>query len=142
VTPNQFTYHAWRASRLLPHGERPTAKHLRVARQLARHPHTQPSHRQLASAAGCCVRTVQNALNRFRDLGMLQWQHVYDRRMRPSDQRRQRANLYLFIGSFLFPPAKRRRALSLGTKIQNPVFLVGKLPDEARNALLVKWGLA
>lgn len=97
MTPNQFTYRVWTASRTLTHGQRPTKKHVRVARALARHPSKMPSHRQLARSAECCVRTVQNALNRFKlELGLIEWRHVFDRRMRPSDRRRQRANLYLF----------------------------------------------
>lgn len=96
MTPSQFTYHVWLASRTLPHGDRPTRKHVRVARALARHPSAMPSHRQLARAAECCIRTVQNALARLRGLGMLKWLHVFDRRMRPSDQRTQRPNIYLF----------------------------------------------
>lgn len=97
MTPNQFTYRVWTASRTLPHGQRPTKKHVRVARALARHPSAMPSHRQLARAAECCVRTVQNALGRFRlELGLIDWRHVFDRRMRPSDRRRQRPSIYFF----------------------------------------------
>jgi hypothetical protein len=142
LTPNQFTFHAHQAHRLLPHGSRPTKKHMRVARALGRHPSSMPSHRQLARAAECCLRTVQNALCRFRELGLLKWLPVYDRRLRPSDKRRRRPNLYLFMASFLFPPAPRVRARGKNkSKKSTPEVLVGKLSDEAFQALRVKWGL-
>ncbi len=38
-----------------------------------------PSHATLAERAGCCVRTVQRALNAARDLGLVDW---HERRVR------------------------------------------------------------
>jgi hypothetical protein len=75
MTPNQAGYQAWHLHQTLPHGQRPTRKHLTVFRLLTRWQHRMPAHAKLARAAGCCVRTVQNALNRFRGLGLLSWCH-------------------------------------------------------------------
>jgi DNA-binding transcriptional MocR family regulator len=63
-----------RARDTLPHGQRPTDLHTRVAAMLAywrgsRH----PTHRQLARAARTTRRTVQRALARFLILGLLGW---------------------------------------------------------------------
>jgi hypothetical protein len=71
---------------------------------------------------------------------MLKWLQVFDRRMRPSDRRRQRPNLYLFLASALIPPASRVCVRGTNKKKNNMPFLVGKLPDE--KALQIKWGLA
>lgn len=122
MTPNQFAYHAWLASQILPHGTRPTRLHVRVGRFLARWQHSMPSHGKLARAAGCCVRTVQNALNRFRELGMLDWRHqgAIFRHL----GRRRLPNRYLFLASFLL----------LKPRIQAPILHLGKLRE--------KWGLA
>jgi hypothetical protein len=122
LTPAQFSYHVHLASRLLPHGQRPTRLHLRVARLLARWQHPCPSHGKLARAAGCCVRTVQNALGRFRDLGMLKWQHQ-GATMR-SGRRLQLPNRYLFMASCLLFPARAKEGR---VKTQDPNLHLGKL---------------
>jgi DNA-binding transcriptional MocR family regulator len=40
-----------------------------------------PSHETLAERAGCCVRTVQRALQAGRDLGLVDWRHRQLRRL-------------------------------------------------------------
>jgi AraC-like DNA-binding protein len=137
VTPAQASYQAHLAARLLPHGLRPTPKHLKVVRLAARWQHPTPSHSKLARAAGCCVRTVQNALNRLRGLGMLSW--VHRGRTTPSGRRLQAANRYTWVASFsLFTvPLQEEQKKSL-----NPNLHVGKLSDEALQELRIKWGLA
>ena len=137
MTPNQACYQAYLAHRTLPHGDRPTRKHLNVIRYLARWQHPCPSHRKLARAAGCCIRTVQNALNRFRGLGMLSWRH--QGRTTRWERRLQLTNRYAWKASFsLFTvPLQEEQKKSL-----NPNLHVGKLSDEAHQALRVRWGLA
>jgi hypothetical protein len=148
MTPNQFSWHVFQAHRTLPHGDRPTKKHVAVARALARHPSRMPSHRQIARQACCCVRTVRNALTRLRGLGMIDWKQIFDRRMRPTDRRRQRPSLYLFIATFLFPTPDQSRARGRYKKeSKTPSFLGGKhssdaIPSDEKHALMVKWGLA
>lgn len=137
MTPAQGSYQAHLAARLLPHGLRPTPKHLKVIRYAARWQHASPSHAKLARAAGVCVRTVQNALNRLRGLGMLAWTHQgFTTR---SGRRLQLANRYAWVAPFsLFAvPLQEERKESL-----NPKSHVGKLSAEAHAALFVKWGLA
>ena len=137
MTPNQFCYHAYLACRILPHGERPTLLHVRIARQLARWSSSAPSHAKLARAVGCCVRTVQNALNRYRALGLLDWRH--QRRLTRWSGWRRLANAYLFVAPFSLSavPAKEGRR-----KAKDPKSIFGKLPPEALLALSIKWGLA
>jgi hypothetical protein len=138
VTANQFQYHAWLAHRLLPRGQRPTELHLDIARLLARWQHPCPSHSKLARAAGCCIRTVQNALNRLRGLGLLDWTH--QGAVVASGRRLRLPNRYRFIASFLLlPPPIRRPAKEERVETLNPISLLGKHEKEA---LLVKWGLA
>jgi len=124
VTPNQATYHAHLAHRNLPHGERPTEKHVWVYRHLARYSHNAPSQIRLARLAGVCVKTVYNALMRFRWLGMVTWSAEFI--TLPSGLRRQRPNRYRFLATFLLlqrnPPGR--------SKILNPDSVVGKLPKE------------
>ena len=136
MTPNQFCYHVWLAHRMLPHGQRPTKKHLDVARYMARWQHPCPSHGKLARAAGVCVRTVQNALTRLRSLGMLAWTRQGG--WMQSGRALRLPNRYSFEASFLLlvPVAKKE-----GSKILNPESTLGKLSPEAHAALLVKWGL-
>jgi hypothetical protein len=134
MTPNQFCYHVWLAHRMLPHGQRPTKKHVDVARYMARWQHHSPSHAKLARAAGVCVRTVQNALTRLRSLGMLAWTH--QRRLTRWSGWLRRANRYTFHAfSLLLVPAPKKE----GNRILNPESTLGKLE---KAALLVKWGLA
>jgi DNA-binding transcriptional MocR family regulator len=132
MTPNQFCYQVYLAQRLLPHGTRPTRLHVRIARTMARWSSPTPSHRKLARAASCCVRTVQNALGRLRRLGLLRWQSRFET-LRTGTWRR--SNRYLFNAFCLLsiePPKKER------FKIKTPISPLGKL---AKRALLVKWGL-
>jgi hypothetical protein len=135
MTPNQFTYHAWLAHRTLPHGQRPTKLHLTIARLLGRWQHPCPSHRKLARAARCCPRTVQNALGRFRRLGMLDW-HAQTARMR-SGQTLRLANRYRFLATFLLAAPKKERVKRI-----NPISALGKLSPSELEALRIKWGLA
>jgi hypothetical protein len=109
MTPVQFLDQVYRARRELPHGRRPTPIHVKIARLLARWQHPCPSHGKLARATKCCVRTVQNALNRLRGLGLLSWAHQ-GATMR-SGRRLQLPNRYRLIatsfvdkkeGSFLY----------------------------------------
>jgi DNA-binding transcriptional MocR family regulator len=133
MTPNQICYQVHQAHRLLPHGTRPTRLHVRIARTLARWSSPTPSHGKLARAVGCCVRTVQNALGRLRELGLLSWKARFET-TRTGTYRR--SNHYLFDAFCLFlvePPKKER------IKVLNPISPLGKLQ---REALLVKWGLA
>jgi DNA-binding transcriptional MocR family regulator len=124
MTPAQLTYHAHRAHQILPHGARPTKLHLKIARLLARWQNPMPSHAKLARAAGCCVRTVQNALNRFRDLGLLTWRHQAAR-MR-SGQWLRLPNRYRFMATFLLSAGAAKEE---GSKIQTPNLSLGKLPN-------------
>jgi hypothetical protein len=133
MTPAQFCFHAWLAHRLLPHGERPTRLHLQVARYLARWQHPSPSHAKLARATDCCVRTVQNALNRFRRLGLLNWQHQGATML--SGRRLRLPNRYRLLASFLLFTAPRKEE---GKEILNRNLHLGKLQKQA---LLAKWGL-
>jgi len=130
VTPNQFAYHVHLAHTLLPHGDRPTRKHMRVARMLARWQHPSPSHAKLARAAGCCVRTVQNALNRLRGLGLLDWRQ--QRWLSRWSGWRRLANRYLFNAPFSL------LAVPLRQKVLTPESTLGK---HAIEALATKWGL-
>ena len=75
MTPSQFAWNAVHARDTLPHGERPTDLHIRIAWLLARWQNPCPSHAKLARAAHCHRNSVVNALHRFRDLGLLSWQH-------------------------------------------------------------------
>jgi hypothetical protein len=134
MTPAQFAYHAWLAYRTLPHGERPTRLHLRIARLMARWQHPCPSHGKLARAARCVVRTVQNALNRFRRLGMLGWTRQ-GATMR-SGRKLQLPNRYRFQATFLLFSARAKEGRG---KNQSPILPLGKLEKQA---LLEKWGLA
>jgi hypothetical protein len=61
------------ARNTLPHGQRPTDTHVRVAAKLSGWRARFPRHRQLAHAARCSVRTVRRALARLHDLGLLSW---------------------------------------------------------------------
>lgn len=121
MTPAQFCYRVWQAHRSLRHGERPTALHVKIARLLARWQHRMPSHGKLARAAGCCVRTVQNALNRLRGLGLLNWRGE-GWEMRPGVRRRL-PNRYRFDASFL---------------ISCPLLHLGKLSETGRPLLPVR----
>jgi hypothetical protein len=113
MTPAQFHYQMTQAFRLLPHGKRPTALHLVICRQLARWSNAWPSHGQLARAASCSVRTVQNALRRFRDLGLVSW----EQRWIPG---RQLSNRYRLSSlSLALPPTPRKQA----RKTQNQILL-------------------
>jgi hypothetical protein len=61
------------ARNTLPHGQRPTDTHVRVAAKLSGWRARFPRHRQLAHAARCSVRTVRRALARLHELGLLSW---------------------------------------------------------------------
>jgi hypothetical protein len=134
MTPNQFAYHAHLAHRMLPHGERPTRLHLRIARILARWQHSCPSHGKLARAAMCCVRTVQNALRRFRQLGMIKW--TGQAASMRSGRKLRLPNRYTLQATFLLFSARAKKERG---KNQSPILPLGKLQKQA---LLVKWGLA
>ena len=135
MTAHQFFYHTHQAYRLLPHGERPTRKHVAVARALSRWQHAMPSHVRLARTAGCCVRTVGNALRRLRELGLLDWSPVYA--ALHSGRRLRLPNRYRFVASFLLFTGRLEK-----TKIPTKESLVGKLSEIDRQGLLTKWGLA
>jgi DNA-binding transcriptional MocR family regulator len=121
MTPAQFCFRVWHAHSTLRHGERPTCLHVKIARLLARWQHRMPSHGKLARAAGCCVRTVQNALNRLRRLGLLNWR-CQGMTLR-SGRRLQLPNLYAFDASFL---------------TSCPLLHLGKLPESGRPLLPVR----
>ena len=53
MTPNQCAWNAVQARRTLPHGQRPTDLHVRIAFVLARWQHASPCHAKLARAAHC-----------------------------------------------------------------------------------------
>jgi hypothetical protein len=124
MTPAQFSYHVWLAHRTLRHGVRPTRLHLKIARLLARWQNPMPSHAKLARAADCCERTVQNALNRFRELGLLTWRHQAAR-MR-SGQWLRLPNRYRFMATFLLSAGAAKEE---GSKTQTPKLSLGKLPN-------------
>lgn len=124
MTPNQFTYHCYLAHRTLRHGDRPTKAHLRVARVLARWQHRSPSHAKLARAAHVCRRTVINALNRFRWLGLLDWVHQgFTSRF---DGRRRLPNRYSFMATFLLCPPPKKESV----KSTTPKLLLCKLRNQ------------
>jgi DNA-binding transcriptional MocR family regulator len=89
MTRKQICFHLAQAHRLLPHGQRPTEKHVRIGQLLANWSGSRPTHRRLAAAASCSVGTVKNALNRLQALGLLEWRRQFIRG-------RQIANRYLF----------------------------------------------
>lgn len=122
MTPELFLDQVYHARRELPHGRRPTPIHVKIARLLARWQHPCPSHGKLARATKCCVRTVQNALNRFRGLGLVSWVHQ-GATMR-SGRRLQLPNRYrLNAPCLLFPmPNKTAEYRNLYPNLQ-----VGKL---------------
>lgn len=61
------------AADTLPHGQRPTEMHIRIAAKLAFWRSRTPTHRAIARAARCSRGTVLNALSRLRTLGLLSW---------------------------------------------------------------------
>lgn len=73
MTPHDWLARVRHAADTLPHGERPTELHVRIAAKLAYWRDRTPTHRRLARAARCSRRTVVNALARLRDLGLLSW---------------------------------------------------------------------
>ena len=103
MTPNQCAYRAVAARRSLPHGQRPTDLHIRIAFILARWQHASPAHAKLARAAHCHRSTVLNALHRLRDLGLIAWERqtqvVHGWRI-------QTANRYLFVSNLPLPPVR------------------------------------
>ena len=105
MTPIQCAYRAVQARRSLPHGQRPTDLHIRVAFLLARWQDSSPAHAKLARAAHCHRNSVFNALHRLRDLGLLTWERQFVRLRGPWC--RQTANRYLFVSNSL-PPARTR----------------------------------
>lgn len=141
MSPQLASFRLRLARRTLPHGQRPTEMHCRVFARLIRHPDHTPTHRELADAAGCCVRTVGNALRRAAGLGLLSW--TRRRTELPDGTVWQLANRYIFVNSllFLFTPPKpkkvREEVLFIVTKDW-----VGKLSEEARQLLRAKYGLA
>jgi DNA-binding GntR family transcriptional regulator len=56
-------------------------------------PNAFPSHQTLAERANCCVRTVQRALQRGRDLGLISW---VERRVRAGWRWVRTSNRYSF----------------------------------------------
>ena len=74
MTPTQFAWNAVQARNSLPHGQRPTDLHIRIAWLRARWQSPDPPHAKLARAAHCHRNSVANALHRFRALGLLTWQ--------------------------------------------------------------------
>jgi DNA-binding transcriptional MocR family regulator len=50
-----------------------TRLHVHIGYRLAGWRSATPTHRALARSAGCCKRTVQRALDRMRNLGLLSW---------------------------------------------------------------------
>ena len=129
------------AHRQLEHGERPTSLHLKIYRRLARHPDLTPTHRELADAAGACVRTVGNALRRAADLGLLTW--TKRGTTLPDGTVWQLANRYEFLNSLLFlfrsrqPKKVREEVLFIVTEDW-----VSKLPAEQLQAVRAKYGWA
>lgn len=63
-----------------------------------------PSHATLAERAGCCVRTVQRALDAAKALGLVLWHH---RHRREGWRRLRISNLYRFFA--VAPPESTTR---------------------------------
>lgn len=143
----------------LPHGVRPTALHVKVFFRLASFHTDHPSHRQLANAAGCVERSVRNALRRFRDIGLLLWQH--QRRLRDPGVEliqargtpyagvwQRLANRYLLNANFLLARALQIKSLALTSPRQTSIREIEHpLPDRpvdavVKAALMAKYGLA
>ena len=103
MTPNQCAYRAVAARRSLPHGQRPTDLHIRIAFILARWQHASPAHAKLARAAHCHRSTVLNALHRLRDLRLIAWER---QTQVVRGWRIQTANRYLFVSNLPLPPAR------------------------------------
>jgi hypothetical protein len=89
--PRAFLAAVMAARDTLPHGQRPTDLHVRVAAKLAYWRSPDPRQRSLARAARCSVRSVQRALARLHELGLLTWTR---RVVRCSGWRAQVANSY------------------------------------------------
>jgi DNA-binding transcriptional MocR family regulator len=75
MDPKAWLARVRHAADTLPHGQRPTELHVRVAAKLAFWRSPCPSHRALARASRCSRGTVLNALGRLRALGLLSWAH-------------------------------------------------------------------
>ena len=106
-TPNQCAWNAVRARRTLPHGQRPTDLHIRVAFVLARWQDASPSHAKLARAAHCHRNSVLTALHRLRELGLLSWERQFARLR--GGYVAQVANRYLFPSGSCLPAARTTR---------------------------------
>ncbi len=89
--PKAFLAAVMAARDSLPHGQRPTDLQVRVAAKLAYWRSPDPRQRSLARAARCSVRSVQRALVRLHELGLLTWTR---RVVRCSGWRAQVANAY------------------------------------------------
>ena len=95
-----------------------TAKAFLVLRQLAfylgNRGEAWPSHETLAERAGCCVRTVQRALQAARDLGLVDW---VERRVRAAWRWLRTSNLYrLLMPGGAVQPGLRGRPATTGQK--------------------------
>lgn len=104
MTPNQAAYRAVQARRTLPHGQRPTDLHVRIAFLLARWQNDSPPHAKLARAAHCHRNSVANALRRLRDLGVLTWEKRFIRLR--GGHIAQASNRYLFPSNSCLPTAR------------------------------------
>ena len=119
MTPNQFAYAATRFRDNLPHGQRPTDTHVRIAWVMARWQNNSPSHAKLAKAAKVHRNTVGNAMSRFRDLGLLTWVGRVVR-LRGGHLARG-SNQYCFPEQPSLPAATPRRLRQKGMK--KPIFV-------------------
>lgn len=104
----------------LPYGQRPTDLDVRIAWLLARWQNNTPSHEKLARAAHCCVRSVGNAMNRLRDLGVLDWKPRF---IRLAGGHWARAtNSYFFPEQSSLPTARAARPRPTTRSIKQPIF--------------------
>lgn len=152
MTPSQFAWNAVRARDTLPHGQRPTDLHIRIAWLLARWQDPCPSHAKLARAARCHRNSVANALRRFRALGLLTWQRQVVR-LRGGWVART-SNRYLFAAPgeqtesiFTRPPkfvrrapeAERQAAKQARAKLMEAATKLPDLLKARREAMTLRW---
>jgi hypothetical protein len=107
MTPSQAAHRALHLRRTLPHGQRPTDLHVRIAFALARWSNASPCHAKLARAAGCHRNSVANALRRLRGLGLLSWEPRFIRLR--GGHVAQVSNAYRFNSQICPPPPVPRR---------------------------------
>jgi DNA-binding transcriptional MocR family regulator len=123
MTPNQFYFRVLDARDKLPHGQRPTDAHVRIADQMRRWQNNSPSHTKLARACNVCRETVGNAMKRFRELGLLTWEPRFIRLIGGFMARA--SNRYFFPEQSSLPAAKPkpyRALLALRKNIKKGIF--------------------